>query len=76
MTPISAAPVPYCCQVVVALARCRVTKLRVLLTGRSRWLRRLPASQLFSPPEHIPKEALTYLRRWVAVCTGLLGSVP
>ncbi|KAL4451203.1 hypothetical protein ABPG77_009275 [Micractinium sp. CCAP 211/92] len=51
-------------QVVVALARCRVTKLRVLLTGRSRWLRRLPASQLFSPPELIPKEALTYLRSY------------
>lgn len=50
-------------QVVVALARCRVSKLRVLLTGRTRWVRGLPPPELFHPPEGIPKEALTYLRR-------------
>lgn len=51
-------------QVVVALARCRISKLRVLLTGRTRWLRRLPARQLFNPPERIPEEALAYLRSY------------
>ncbi|KAL4422930.1 hypothetical protein ABPG75_009127 [Micractinium tetrahymenae] len=51
-------------QVVVALARCRLSKLRVLLTGRSRWLRRLPPSKMFHPPERIPEEALGYLRSY------------
>ena len=50
-------------QVLTALARCRRSKLRVLLRGGSRSFRRLPAAALFHPPESIPQEALAYLRR-------------
>lgn len=47
----------------MALARCRVSKLRILLRGRSAAFRRLPPDALFFGPEDIPLEALTYLRR-------------
>lgn len=60
----------------MALARCRISKLRVLLTGRTRWLRRLPARQLFNPPERIPEEALAYLRRQAAARSNPAGQLP
>lgn len=50
-------------QVLTALARCRRSKLRVLLRGRSRSFRQLPAAALFHPSESIPQQALAYLRR-------------
>ena len=48
---------------VLALARSRLPKLRVLLRLRSTRLRRQPPGQLFRPLADIPAEALAVVRR-------------
>lgn len=48
-------------EVVVALARTKLSKSRVLFRIRSSGLRALPPSAVFYPLEEIPREALRYL---------------
>jgi hypothetical protein len=50
-------------QMVLALARTRLPKARVLLNLWSRTLRDKPLQELFRPVEEIPPEALSYLRQ-------------
>ena len=50
-------------QMVLALARTRLPKARVLLNLWSRTLRDKPLQELFCPVEEIPPEALSYLRQ-------------
>ena len=48
---------------VLALARTRLPKARVLLNLWSRTLRDKPLQELYCPVEEIPPEALSYLRQ-------------
>lgn len=50
-------------QLVIALARTRLTKLRVLGGLRSKALRSLSPEELFHPIDRIPPEPLNILRQ-------------
>lgn len=49
-------------QVIVALARTRLSKARVLMSSKSKCLRQAAPEDVFFPVEEISAEALTYVR--------------
>lgn len=51
-------------QMVVALAACRLSKMRVLMRSRSGALHRLPRSNVFFDGDHIPLEAMKYVLQY------------